>query len=301
MVLYGIGTDYILFFLFRYRERLRAGREPKQAVAEAVERAGEAIASAGGAVIVVVHGADAELAGHLPVASVRRWPSRWRSPCSPRSRWSRPSSRCSAPGCFWPSKTWRASPRRPVRRASASRWATARGLRRASPACVLAVLAAVRARLQPHLRPRRLGSTEGRRVRRWRCDPAEGPAGRRRPTRRRSCCSSTDGERRSTPAALTSYAADARPQRDGRRARSAPAVPNTDGTTALFNVYLDRRPDLRRGAGRRQGTDPRRRPRRAPAGHQALVGGTTSVFVDFQKAMNRDYRWCSRSPRWSSC
>ena len=52
VVLYGIGTDYILFFLFRYRERLRAGVESRQAVAEAVERAGEAIASAGGAVIV---------------------------------------------------------------------------------------------------------------------------------------------------------------------------------------------------------------------------------------------------------
>ena len=52
MVLYGIGTDYILFFLFRYRERLREGEEKRDAVAHALERAGEAIASAGGAVIV---------------------------------------------------------------------------------------------------------------------------------------------------------------------------------------------------------------------------------------------------------
>ena len=52
VVLFGIGTDYILFFLFRYRERLREGDEPKAAVAHAVERAGEAIASAGGVVIV---------------------------------------------------------------------------------------------------------------------------------------------------------------------------------------------------------------------------------------------------------
>ncbi len=52
VVLYGIGTDYILFFLFRYRERLREGEPSKGAVVAAVERAGEAIASAGGAVIV---------------------------------------------------------------------------------------------------------------------------------------------------------------------------------------------------------------------------------------------------------
>ena len=52
VVLFGIGTDYILFFLFRYRERLREGEESRAAVAHAVERAGEAIASAGGAVIV---------------------------------------------------------------------------------------------------------------------------------------------------------------------------------------------------------------------------------------------------------
>src|SRR6478735_7808285 len=52
VVLFGIGTDYILFFLFRYREHLRDGDESRAAVAHAVERAGEAIASAGGAVIV---------------------------------------------------------------------------------------------------------------------------------------------------------------------------------------------------------------------------------------------------------
>lgn len=52
VVLYGIGTDYILFFLFRYRERMRQGADTRAAVVHALERAGEAIASAGGAVIV---------------------------------------------------------------------------------------------------------------------------------------------------------------------------------------------------------------------------------------------------------
>ncbi|GAA1027855.1 MMPL family transporter [Virgisporangium ochraceum] len=52
IVLYGIGTDYILFILFRYRERLRAGDDKKTAMVVSVERVGEVIASAAGAVVV---------------------------------------------------------------------------------------------------------------------------------------------------------------------------------------------------------------------------------------------------------
>src|SRR5215467_12760053 len=42
VVLFGIGTDYILFLLFRYRERLRAGDSPRAAIVYAVQRVGEA-------------------------------------------------------------------------------------------------------------------------------------------------------------------------------------------------------------------------------------------------------------------
>ncbi len=52
VVLYGVGTDYILFFLFRHRERLREGAGVRDSVVHSLDRAGEAIASAGGAVIV---------------------------------------------------------------------------------------------------------------------------------------------------------------------------------------------------------------------------------------------------------
>ena len=51
-MLFGIGTDYILFLLFRYRERLRGGEDAKQAMVSAVTRVGEVIASAAGVVIV---------------------------------------------------------------------------------------------------------------------------------------------------------------------------------------------------------------------------------------------------------
>ena len=52
MVLFGIGTDYILFLIYRYRERLRAGDDAKSAMVSAVTRVGEAIASAASAVII---------------------------------------------------------------------------------------------------------------------------------------------------------------------------------------------------------------------------------------------------------
>lgn len=46
VVLFGIGTDYILFLLFRYRERLRTGDHSRAAVSFALSRAGVAILSA---------------------------------------------------------------------------------------------------------------------------------------------------------------------------------------------------------------------------------------------------------------
>ncbi|MEU5942771.1 MMPL family transporter [Micromonospora sp. NPDC047548] len=52
IVLFGIGTDYILFLLFRYRERLRAGDDKRTAMMVSVERVGEVVTSAAGAVIV---------------------------------------------------------------------------------------------------------------------------------------------------------------------------------------------------------------------------------------------------------
>jgi len=46
VVLFGIGTDYFLFLMFRYRERLRLGDDKKEAMVQSVTRIGEVIASA---------------------------------------------------------------------------------------------------------------------------------------------------------------------------------------------------------------------------------------------------------------
>jgi putative drug exporter of the RND superfamily len=52
VVLFGVGTDYILFLMFRFRERLRAGEDVPTAMATAIRRVGPAIATAAGAVII---------------------------------------------------------------------------------------------------------------------------------------------------------------------------------------------------------------------------------------------------------
>ena len=52
VVLFGVGTDYILFLMFRYRERLRAGEDAKTAMTHAIARVGPAIATAAGAVVI---------------------------------------------------------------------------------------------------------------------------------------------------------------------------------------------------------------------------------------------------------
>ncbi|MEO5875405.1 MAG: MMPL family transporter [Streptosporangiaceae bacterium] len=52
IVLFGIGADYYLFLMFRFRERLRAGEDKKTAMINAVEKVGEVISSAAAAVAV---------------------------------------------------------------------------------------------------------------------------------------------------------------------------------------------------------------------------------------------------------
>ncbi|MGH2390419.1 MAG: MMPL family transporter [Chloroflexota bacterium] len=56
VLLAGAGTDYCLFLASRYKEELRAGRSPAEAIEETMAHVGEAIASSGAAVIVGLGG-----------------------------------------------------------------------------------------------------------------------------------------------------------------------------------------------------------------------------------------------------
>jgi putative drug exporter of the RND superfamily len=52
VVIFGVGTDYVVFLVYRYRERLRRGEHPKEAMAASIAKVGEAITSSAFAVTV---------------------------------------------------------------------------------------------------------------------------------------------------------------------------------------------------------------------------------------------------------
>jgi putative drug exporter of the RND superfamily len=52
VVMFGVGTDYIVFMLFRYREQLAKGQDPHEGLMVALLRAGEVIVSAAATVML---------------------------------------------------------------------------------------------------------------------------------------------------------------------------------------------------------------------------------------------------------
>jgi len=110
IVLFGIGTDYILFLLFRYRERLRAGDESKVALETAVSRVGEVVASAAGAVVIAfmalllaVFGGFKSLGPGLAIAVIVMALAAMTLVPAIVS--------LIGPRVFWPSKSWQRAPR----------------------------------------------------------------------------------------------------------------------------------------------------------------------------------------------
>jgi RND superfamily putative drug exporter len=283
VVLYGIGTDYILFLLFRYRERLRLGEDKRTAIVEAMERAGEAIASAGGAVIV------AFMALVLSSLSIFR-------SIGPSLAIAVATTLVAAltlvpavmtllgRALFWPSKRWQQESQgsRFVRIGDAlgarpARFAAVSGL-------LLAVLAIFALGFNPSFDfnsslPKGEESTQATHALQ-----KSFPAGASDPA---PVMLQAHGGRqldRSTLPAFQQALADA----DGV-AQVDKAVVSKDGTTASFNMILDKDPASDAALADVKGPIRDAAHRAEPPGTSAYVGGTTSVFADLQKAMNRDY------------
>jgi RND superfamily putative drug exporter len=284
VVLFGIGTDYILFFLFRYRERLRLGEEHKTAVGQGIRRAGEAITSAGGAVIVSfmalvlsslgifksIGPALAIAVAVTLVAALTLVPA---------------VVSLIGTKVFWPSKAWKKEPayarfgkigrslgRRPAVYAGAS-------------GVVLAVLAVFALGFNPNFdlgdsgAPKTVESAVALKTLEKGFPPG-----------------ATD------PTVVLLHATDGRPLDDARTTAYAAALGKARGvgsvgqpqlspdrTTASYSVVLDSDPTSDQALDAIKGPVRDAAHAAAPEGTEGLVGGTTSVFADFQKAMNRDY------------
>ncbi len=284
VVLFGVGTDYILFLLFRYREHLRKGQEPKEALVEAVARVGETIASAAGAVIVAFLALLLSTMGMMRamgpslaisvavtlVAALTLVPAVF----SLLGR-----------AAFWPSKAWRKTPRNRFANGVGNLVSRRPGIVAALSTVVLAVLAvgafSFKAQFDTSSQlPQKLESVQAMK------DLQRGfSAGQSDPAM--VYLRSKDGSRLQ-PAALEKFRAELAGI-DGV-GQAAPAVPNAAGDVAQYSVVLKYAPTAEKSIELAGGALRDTAHKAAPAGTEALVGGTSAVLSDIEDAVGHDYR-----------
>jgi putative drug exporter of the RND superfamily len=283
VVLFGIGTDYILFLMFRYRERLRAGDTPRQAVAVAVERVGEVIASAASVVIV------AFLALLLSSLSIFR-------SLGPTLAIAVAVTLLAAltlipavvtllgTHVFWPSKAWQREPRgarfTAIGRSLGKRPAVFAGV----SGLVLVALALGALSFKPTFDLSSAGIPSNAESEVALTVLERGlPPGATEPTQ--VYLHATSGTL--SAAEIAGYGTKLKTM-DGVGA-VAPAAVSADKATAEYTVTLKVDPESTTAVNTlKNGLRPQAHAA-APPGTYALVGGTTAVFADIQAAMNHDY------------
>jgi RND superfamily putative drug exporter len=283
VVLFGIGTDYILFLMFRYRERLRAGEDSKTAMISAVTRVGEAIASAAGAVIIAflaltlsTLGLFTSLGPALAVAVATTLIAGLTLVPAVVS--------LLGTKVFWPSKSWRHEPTG-ARFAAIGRSVGRRPLLYAGVSGgVLIVLAVFTLGFQPNF-DLGAGSTAGTAESTvWQTELLKGvPAGATEPTDvylRADHGQLDDAELAAYRAKLSAVPGVG---------QVAQPLTSADRTVAAFQVTLSDRPQSAAAMSTVKGPLRDAAHAAAPPGTTALVGGITSVFVDIQAAVNHDY------------
>ena len=284
VVLFGVGTDYILFFMFRYRERLRDGDSPKAAVAGAVTRAGEAIVSAGGAVIVSFMALALSTLGLFrslgPALAIAVAVTLVAGLTLIPSVVSLLGTRV-----FWPSKAWKTEPRG-ARFAAIGRAMGRRPARFAAVSgIVMAALAVAAFSFRPtfDLSSGSTGKSSESTVWQKQLQDASS-AGATMPSQ--VMLQSTNGAKLSQNE-LDSYRATLT-KVPGVAQVSTP-YPNGTGTVALYSVTLNHDPSSSAAISTVKGPLRTTAHQAAPPGTSALVGGTTAVYVDINKAVNHDY------------
>ncbi|HEV7707501.1 MAG TPA: MMPL family transporter [Asanoa sp.] len=290
IVLYGVGTDYVVFLLFRFRERLRAGDQTKPALVTSVHRVGEVIASAAGAIVIAflalllaVFGAFRSLGPALAIAVV----------VMGLAAVTLVPAVVSLLGTkvFWPSKSWRRVPKG----TAFQRLGRLTGRRPAVVALVsggLMVALAAGALFmktdydQNAQLPSGTESSEG-----FEDLQAGFPAGALAPTQ---VMVKADGGAKIDPTSLTAFAEKLRgvpgvgsimPGPDG-----VPATLSQDGTVAMVQVLLAGSPYSNESLALAGGELRDVAHAAAPPGTQAYVGGMSSIFADVKSANDRDLR-----------
>ncbi|WP_436771657.1 MMPL family transporter [Yinghuangia sp. YIM S09857] len=284
VVLFGVGTDYTVFLLFRYREALRSGADPDTAVRHAVTRVGEAIASAAGVVIVAFAALTLSSLGLLRslgpalalavlvmlLAGLTLIPA---------------IVSLLGTAVFWPSRAWRHRPagggafvrlgdavaRRPAR------WA-------AGSALLMALLALGSLGYKPDFDLAGMATPSDAPSQVATRDLEKGfPPGVLAPT---EVYLTATGAAVPTPAQLAAYGEALRVP--GVVAVEKPRM-STDGRTAEFTVV---QADVPSSAAAMSVLRDELRPaarESAPPGTKALVGGATAVSVDTSSAVDHDY------------
>ncbi|WP_239133528.1 MMPL family transporter [Rugosimonospora africana] len=283
VVLFGIGTDYILFLMFRYRERLRSGEDSKQAMISAVTRVGEAIASAAGAVIIAflaltlsTLGLFKSMGPSLAIAvAVTLLAGLTLIPAVVSLLGTK---------VFWPSKAWRSAPSGSKSAAVGRALGRRPGLFAGVAGLVMVVLAigALGFKANFDLGSSSLPKTAESTV--ALADLQKGfPAGSTEPT---SVFLRSDGGAGLDKSTLATFG-DKLKTVHGVGSVTGPQL-SKDGSVANYSVILTSDPQ---SSAAISAIGPLRDAAHAaaPPGTTALVGGLTSVFADIQTAMNHDY------------
>jgi RND superfamily putative drug exporter len=283
VVLFGVGTDYILFLLFRYRERLRAGEPSKQAMESAIARVGPAIATAAGAVMI------AFLALTLSSLSLFRE----LGPALAIAVFSAATAGLTlvpavvsllGTRVFWPSKAWKTEPKS-ARFAAIGRTLGRHPGRFAGTIVVLlGALGIVAFGFHPTF-DLTSGNTATTQSAEYANVLLKGfPAGDSEPTA--VLVQSTDGKQLDT-ASLASFGA--RLAKVPGVASVSPAKVNASGDVADYTVILSSSGESAAAMNTVRGPLSTVTSTDAPPGSRALVGGITSVYVDLESAMEHDY------------
>jgi putative drug exporter of the RND superfamily len=283
VVLFGIGTDYILFLMFRYRERLRRGEDRKQAMVSAVTRVGEVISSAAGVVIF------AFLALVLSTVSVLR-------SLGPALAIAVAVTLAAGltlvpavvsllgPKVFWPSRSWRREPRSARFGAIGNALGRRPALFAGVSGLVLVALAIGAFSFKPTFDLSSAGIPASAESQRALVTLEKGlPPGATDPTD--VLLHSSSGSLSASQ--LADYGA-ALAALHGVGSVAAPAL-SADRVTADYRVTLSYDPASRQAVAVMRNSIMPGAHAAAPAGTYALVGGTTAVYADIQRAVNHDY------------